>query len=70
MFKSEGLSFYGTIKWKGNLPGSRSLAGVEMVRNVMNFNLLTLLSEYLEIKCTPNQSVRAFIRGIYTCYQY
>ena len=46
VLKSEGLSFYGTIKWKGELPGWGSLAGVEMVRNVMNFSLLC---KYLEI---------------------
>ena len=62
VLKSKGLSFYGTIKWMGELPGWGSLAGVEMVRNVINFNLL---HKYLEIKCTQNQSV-LLIRGIYT----
>ena len=41
VLKSEGLLFYGIIKWKGNLPGWGTLAGVEMVREVMNINLLS-----------------------------
>ena len=67
VLKSEGLSFYGTIKWKGDLPGWGTLAGVEMVRDVVNFNLL---SSTLKSSAHQTNLHVLFIRGIYTCYQY